>query len=323
MNGVIVMDLERKHDAVAIIGAGAVGATTAYALMNAGTTSEIILIDEDRGKALGEVMDLNHGGSFVPPVMVREGSYEDCAEASVVIVTAGVRQQPGEKRFELLKRNLEVINEIIPNITANNKECIILMVTNPVDALTYAALKASGFPAERIIGSGTLLDTARFRFLLSLHCRVAVQNVHAYIIGEHGDSEVAAWSATNVAGMPFELFCQGCPCGCTLADKDEIFQSVKNAAYEIIEKKGSTSYAIGLAVRQIVRAILRNERVILSVSTLMQGQYGVSDICVSLPSVVDAKGVARVLEMPLDEEESEAFGASAEVIKANLDKLGF
>src|SRR5450756_439925 len=234
----------KTKDAVAIVGVGAVGATTAYALMNAGATSELILIGRDLEQVTGEVMDLNHGSSFVPPVTIRAGGYEDCSEARVVIITAGVRQKPGESRIELLDRNLEVINEIIPSVVANNDDCIILMVTNPVDALTYAALKKSGFPPGRVIGSGTLLDTSRFRYLLSEQCHVATQNVHAYIIGEHGDSEVAAWSATNVAGMPFELFCQGCPCGCTLVEKDAIFQSVKNAAYEIIEKKGATFYAV-------------------------------------------------------------------------------
>jgi L-lactate dehydrogenase len=313
---------EKTRDAVAIVGIGAVGATTAYALMNAGTVAEMILIGRDTGKVLGEVMDLNHGTSFVPPVRIREGNYEDCKDARIVVIAAGVRQKPGESRIALLERNLEVIDEIIPNVTANNPDCIILMVTNPVDALTYAALKKSGFPPGQVIGSGTLLDTSRFRFLLSEHCRVAAQNVHAYIIGEHGDSEVAAWSATNVAGMPFELFCQGCPCGCTLVEKDEIFQSVKNAAYEIIEKKGATFYAIGLAVRRIVQAILRNESVILTVSSLMDGQYGVSDVCVSLPSIVDESGVTRVLEMPLSDEESGGFKASAETLRSNLGKFG-
>ena len=316
------MGNEKTRDAVAIVGMGAVGATTAYALMNGGVTSELILVDRDTDKVTGEVMDLNHGSSFVPPVRIRAGGYEDCGEARVVIITAGVRQKPGESRIELLGRNLEVIDEVIPSVIANNDDCIILMVTNPVDALTYAALKKSGFPPGRVIGSGTLLDTSRFRYLLSEHCRVATQNVHAYIIGEHGDTEVAAWSATNVAGMPFEIFCQGCPCGCTLGDKDEIFQSVKNAAYEIIEKKGATFYAIGLAVRSIVQAILRNENVVLSVSSLMEGQYGVSDVCVSLPSVVDENGVARVLEMPLSEDESSRFRASAEGLRANLEKVG-
>jgi L-lactate dehydrogenase len=316
------MESVTMHDSVAVVGVGAVGATTAYALMNAGAASEIILIGIDKDKVLGEVMDLNHGSSFVPPVRIRAGGYEDCRDARVVIITAGVRQKPGESRLDLLGRNLEVMNEVIPSVTANNGECIILMVSNPVDALTYAALKLSGFPPGRVIGSGTLLDTSRFRYLLSEQCRVAAQNVHAYIIGEHGDTEVAAWSATSVAGMPFEMFCRGCPHECTLVEKDAIFQSVKNAAYEIIEKKGATYYAIGLAVRRIVQAILRNESAIFTVSSMMSGQYGVEGVCVSLPSVVDEDGVSRVLEMPLSQEESGEFRASAETLRANLIKVG-
>ena len=316
------MEREIAHNAVAIVGVGAVGATTAYAIMNAGAAEELILIGRDKDKVLGEVMDLNHGSSFVPPIRIRAGGYEDCSEARVVIITAGVRQKPGESRIDLLGRNLEVVNEIVSNVISYNDDCIILMVTNPVDALTYAALKKSGFPPGRVIGSGTLLDTSRFRSLLSDHCKVAAQNVHAYIIGEHGDSEVAAWSATSVAGMPFEMFCQGCPCGCTLVEKDDIFQSVKNAAYEIIEKKGATFYAIGLAIRRIVQAILRNENVILTVSSLMDGQYGVEDVCVSLPSVVDESGVSRVLEIPLSDEETGKFRESAETLRTNLTDAG-
>lgn len=316
------MGSSTTRDAVAIVGIGAVGATTAYALINAGAVAELILVGRDTDKVAGEVMDLNHGSSFVPPVRIRAGSYEDCKDARIVIVTAGVRQEPGESRMALLGRNLEVMKEIIPSVTANNPDCIILMVSNPVDAMTYAALKISGFPPGKVIGSGTLLDTSRFRSLLSDHCRVAAQNVHAYIIGEHGDSEVAAWSATSVAGMPFEKFCQGCPCGCTLVEKDDIFQSVRNAAYETIEKKGATFYAIGLAVRRMVQAILRNESVILTVSSLMSGQYGVEDVCVSLPSVVDENGLSRVLEIPLSDEESGKFRASAEMLRSNLTESG-
>lgn len=214
------------------------------------------------------------------------------------------------------------MNEITPKVTEDNDDCMILMVTNPVDALTYAALKKSGFPPGRVIGSGTLLDTSRFRYILSEHCHVATQNVHAYIIGEHGDSEVAAWSATNVAGTPFEMFCQGCPCKCTMGDKDEISQGVKNAAYEIMEKEGAAFCAIGLAVRRIVQAILRNESVVLTVSSLMEGPYGVSDVCMSLPSVVDANGVNRVLELQSNDQEVDTFRDSAETLRGNLAEVG-
>lgn len=307
---------------VAIVGLGAVGATTAYALMNAGAASEIILISRDSEKVAGEVMDLNHGASFVPPVRIRSGDYKDCEAARIVIVTAGVRQQRGESRMNLLERNLAVMQDVIPGIIAHNRDCIILMVTNPVDAMTYAALKLSGLPKARIIGSGTLLDTSRFRFLLSEHCGVATENVHAYIIGEHGDSEVAAWSATSIAGAPFERFCEGCTRRCTAGDKEAIFNSARNAVYEIVEKKGATFYAIGLAVRRIVQAILRNESVVLPVSTLLNGEYGLTDVCLSLPCIVDGGGIKRVFELTLSEHETGDLQTSAVALGANLRKVG-
>jgi len=192
-------------DKVAIIGSGLVGSTTAYALMNAGAASEIALIDLNEKRLMGEVMDLNHGIFFVPPVRIKAGTYDDCSDANVVIITAGVNQKPGETRIDLLKRNVVVFESIVPAIVKNNKDCIILVVTNPVDILTYVALKISGLPSNRVIGSGTLLDSARFRFLLSEHCNIASQNVHAYIIGEHGDTEVAAWSVSNIAGIPLKI----------------------------------------------------------------------------------------------------------------------
>jgi L-lactate dehydrogenase len=310
------------QDKIAIVGIGAVGATTAYALMNAGAATEIVLIGNDRARVEGEVMDLNHGSSFVPPVKIRAGTYKDCTDASIFIISAGVRQKPGQSRMELLNSNVAVMREIVPRIVEQNPDCIILMVSNPVDALTYVALKISGFPPQRVIGSGTLLDTARFRFLLSERCGVAPQSVHAHIVGEHGDDEVAAWSATNVAGMPFDLFCESCARECSMNDKDAIFQSVRNAAYEIIEKKGATYYAIGLAVRRIVQAILRNENDVLGVSSLMRGQYGVADVCMSLPSIVSERGIARVLELPLDDQEIAAFRLSAGKLRAKLDQAG-
>ena len=315
------MSSERAPDKVAIIGVGAVGATTAYAIMNAGAASEIVLIGNDSARVSGEVMDLDHGSSFVPPVRISAGTYEDCRDAAVIIISAGVRQQPGETRMDLLKSNIDVIRDIVPKAIAGNRNCILLVVTNPVDALTYAALKISGLPPGQVIGSGTLLDTARFRFLLSERCGVATQSVHAHIVGEHGDDEVAAWSVTNIAGMSFDLFCRDCSNACTMDDKDAIFQSVKNAAYEIIEKKGATYYAIGLAVRRIVQAILRNENAVLGVSSLMQGFYGINNVCLSLPSIVNKRGVARVLELPLNDSEVGAFRASAEALRSKLDEV--
>ena len=316
------MGIECKSDKVVMIGAGLVGSTSAYAIMDAGTVSEIVLIDMDSKRLAGEVMDLTHGAAFVPQVTVRTGTYSDCADAGVVVITAGAGQKPGESRLDLLKKNVEVFRDIVPRVASAVTDAVLVVVTNPVDILTYVALKISGLPANRVIGSGTLLDSARFRFLLSRHCEVAAQNVHAYIIGEHGDSEVPAWSATNVAGMPFEEFCVGCGLvGCTSGRKDAIFDNVKNAAYRIIEDKGATYYAVGLAVRRIVQAIVRDERAVLEVSSLMQGQHGVEDVCLSLPTVVNSGGVARVLEIDLSDSERAGFRASAEKMKDTITGL--
>ena len=310
-----------NSDKVSIIGAGYVGATTAFALMTGGVVSEIALIDVNEKRLAGEVLDLNHGISFVPRVRIRKGTYEDCADSNIVIITAGASQRPGETRMDLLKRNIDVFRQIVPGIVKQNRDCVILVVTNPVDILTYATLKLSGLPDHQVIGSGTVLDSARLRFLLSEHCHLAPQNVHAYIIGEHGDTEVPAWSITNIAGLPIEQFCKQCGRDCAKEEREAIFEEVKNSAYRIIEGKGSTYYAVALAVRRIVEAILRNENSILSVSSLMKGQYGVEDVCLSLPSVVNEKGLSRILELPLGEEEIEGFRHSAGVLKEFLKQV--
>ena len=305
-------------DKVSIIGAGYVGATTAFALMTGGTTSEIALIDVNQKKLAGEVMDLNHGISFVPQVRIHEGTYDDCADSNIVIITAGVGQKPGETRTDLLKRNIDVFQQIIPKVVERNRDCVILVVTNPVDILTYATIKISGLPDNQVIGSGTVLDSARFKYLLSSHCHVASHNVHAYIIGEHGDTEVPAWSITNIAGMPIDQFCFQCDRECVADEKKKIFDNVKNSAYSIIEGKGATYYAVALAVRRIVEAILRNENSILPVSSLMKGYYGIDDVCLSLPSIVNENGLVRVLELPLSDEEIKGFKHSAETLKQSL-----
>ncbi len=316
-------DKDFISDKVSIIGAGYVGATTAYALMLGGVTSEIALIDINEKKLAGEVLDLNHGISFVPQVHLHAGTYEDCENSNIVIITAGVGQKPGETRIDLLKRNIDVFRQIIPKVVERNEDCIILVVTNPVDILTYAALKISGLPESQVIGSGTVLDSARFKYLLSKHCNVAPHDVHAYIIGEHGDTEVPAWSISNIAGIPIEEFCQRCGRNCNQERKNRIFEEVKYSAYHIIEGKGATYYAVGLAVRRIVEAILRNENSVLPVSSLMKGYYGIEDVCLSLPSIVNDQGLARVLELPLTEEEVKGFRHSAETLKASLREIGF
>ncbi|HHU79601.1 MAG: L-lactate dehydrogenase [Caldicoprobacterales bacterium] len=318
--------LDEKHfisDKVTIIGAGYVGATTAFALMNGGVTSEIAIIDLNEKKLSGEVLDLNHGISFVPQVYIHEGTYDDCEDSNIVIITAGVGQKPGESRIDLLKRNIEVFRHIIPRVVERNRNCVILVVTNPVDILTYAALKISGLPDNQVIGSGTVLDSARFKYLLSRHCRVAPHNVNAYIIGEHGDTEVPAWSITNIAGMQVERFCFQCGRECDQAEKNRIFEEVKNSAYQIIDGKGATYYAVALAVRRIVEAILRKENAVLPVSSLMKGYYGVEDVCLSLPSIVNDQGLDRVLQLPLNEQEINGFRHSANTLKKALREIGF
>jgi len=310
-------------DKVTIIGAGYVGSTTAYALMNAGTTSEIAMIDLNEKKLAGEIMDLNHGITFVPPVKIYAGTYEDCKDSNIVIITAGVNQKPGETRIDLLKRNVEVFKNIVPKIVEQNQNCIILVVTNPVDVLTYVTLKISELPPNQVIGSGTVLDSARFKYLIGEHCNVSTHNVHAYIIGEHGDTEVPAWSITNIAGMSIEKYCVQCGRKCPDNQKQEIFENVRDAAYKIIEGKGATYYAVGLAVRRIVEAILRDENTVLPVSSLMQGNYGVKDVCLSLPTIINEHGVKRVLDLPLSDEEIKGFQKSAQAIRSALDQVGF
>jgi L-lactate dehydrogenase len=306
---------------VAVVGAGDVGATTAYALMDSGAVTDIVLVDIDREKAEGEAMDLGHGASFVKPVRVTAGDYEDTWDADVVVVTAGVAQEPGETRLELLERNIEVFEEMIPQITDGLKDdAVVLVVTNPVDVLSYVTWTVSGLPARRVLGSGTVLDTARFRNVLSGECGVAEQNVHAYVVGEHGDSEVLAWSATHISGTPLDRFEGGLPSGGGL-DRAAVEDRVRGAAYEIIEKKGATYYAIGLAVREIVEALVRDENAVLTVSTLAGGEHGIEDVYLSLPSVVNRRGVERTLELSLNEAEKRRLDASADVLAGYIDEL--
>ena len=308
---------------IAVIGAGGVGATTAYALMVQGVGSEIVLIDVNKDKAEGEAMDLRHGASFVNPVDIYAGDYEDLADAKLIVITAGAAQKPGETRLDLIKKNTGIFENIVSSITKYNQDGILLVVSNPVDILTYLTYKLSGFPANRVIGSGTVLDSSRFRSLLSKNCGVAASNVHGYIIGEHGDSEVPVWSLTNIAGTKIENYCPICNQDCN--DKEhnleDISKRVKNAAYEIIEKKGATFYAVALAVSRIARAILRDENAVLTVSSLMEGYYGVEDMSLSLPTLINSDGIERVLELPLSEKEENAFKESAKHLKENIKEL--
>jgi L-lactate dehydrogenase len=306
---------------ITIIGAGNVGATFAYALLLSGLCSEIVLVDANTQKAQGEAMDLNHTVPLAHPTRIRAGTYADCVGSAVTVVTAGSAQKPGETRLDLVKRNAAIFKSIIPEIVANNPDGILLIATNPVDILSHISLQLSGLPDNKVIGSGTILDTARFRHLLGQHFELDARSVHAFIIGEHGDSEVPVWSLANVAGMPIEEFCQTNRCGCTQADRDEIFQQTRNAAYQIIERKGATFYAIASGLVRIVESILRDQNTILSVSTHIQGLYGIQDVFLSLPCVVNRNGIDRVIQLPLNRLETEALRKSARALQEVLRSL--
>ena len=310
-------NLEKNVDIrkVAIIGCGFVGSSTAFALMESGLFSEIVLIDVDHSRAEGEAMDISHGVPFVKPMKIYAGDYDDIVDASIIIITAGAAQKPGETRLQLVQKNVAIFKSIIPEISKRKCEGVLLIVSNPVDILTYVAQKLSGFPVNRVIGSGTVLDTARLKSMLSEHLDVDSRTVHAFIIGEHGDSELAAWSSAAVSGVPLSKFCE--MRGHFNHDESErhIQEMVKNSAYEIIERKKATYYGVAMAVRRICEVIARDEKSILSVSSLMTGQYGLTDICLSMPAIVGADGVEEKVPISLDEDEITKLMASAQALK--------
>jgi L-lactate dehydrogenase len=312
---------ESRPVRVAIVGVGAVGSTFAYALLLSGLASEIVLIDANRSKAEGEAMDLNHAVPFTHPTRIWAGGYADCAGAAVTVLAAGVPQQPGQTRLECLQANARVWREIVPQISTNNPRGILLVATNPVDVLTYTAWKLSGLPAARVVGSGTTLDTARFRFLLSQHFGVDARSVHAFIIGEHGDSEVAAWSLANIAGMRLPDYCRANGLPYESEAMEKIFESTRDAAYRIIERKGATYYAVAAGLLRITQSILRHQNTVLSVSSLIEDYYGISDVCFSLPTVIDRGGIQRVLRLELAEDESAKLRRSADILHKTIAAL--
>jgi L-lactate dehydrogenase len=307
---------------VVIVGAGAVGTTFAYALQISGVAREIVLIDVDRKRAEGEVTDLRHGLFFTPSANIRAGDYEDCVGADVVVITAGAKQEPGQTRIDLVQTNAGICKDIVGKIMHKTCEPILLMVTNPVDVLTYAALQYSGLPRERVIGSGTVLDSARFRYLLSRHCRVNPHNVHAYVLGEHGDSEVATWSMTHIAGMPMNEYCAVCGRECSESEREGIADRVRDSAYHIIDAKGGTNYAVGLALVRIATSILRDENSVLTVSTLLEGELGIEDVCLSIPAIVNRTGAERIVPASLSDDELAALRSSAQALKKVLRDIG-
>jgi L-lactate dehydrogenase len=308
----------RRDRKVVVIGAGAVGTSYIYALLQTGTASDIALIDVDQPRVEGEVMDLSHGLPFIPPVSIKAGDYSDCADASMIVITAGAKQAAGQSRPELIKKNARIIRSICEQIAERPSDAVVVMVTNPVDALTQLALEYLNWPRQRVIGSGTVLDSARFKFLLSQHCNLDARNVHAYILGEHGDSEVAAWSLSHIAGISIDEYCQICHVCEYSEHRKHIAKQVRDSAYHIIDYKGSTHYGIGLSLVRISGAILRNENSVVTVSTLLRGEYGIHDICLSVPCIVGENGIVRIIDARLAAEEQAALNRSAEKIAETL-----
>lgn len=301
---------------IAIIGAGNVGSTFAFSLMISGLAREIVLVDKNELLAKGEIMDLNHGLSFAHPTKIYAAGFEGCKDADIVVITAGAKQKPGQSRIDLVQNNVILFKDIIPAITKHSGNAILLVVTNPVDILTYVTLKISGLPSNRVIGSGTVLDTARLKYMISEYYKVDPNNIHAYIIGEHGDTELPAWSNATIGGMDIEKYCSGyVRPGTAKNELSEIFEKVKNAAYQIIQAKGATNYSIALTLVKITRSILRNENSILPVSTLITDYYGISDICLSIPSRVNINGVDQYLKLELSKQEQKLFKLSANTLK--------
>ncbi len=310
-----------KSRKVVIVGAGAVGSSFAYALAQKGMADEICLVDANHDLAEGQVLDLAHGLPFYPPVQIYAGTKKDYADASIIVITAGAKQHPGESRLNLLQKNAAIVEAIVDDIVSENSQGIIVVTTNPVDILTHIALKRSGWAKTRVIGSGTVLDSARFRYLISQYCNVDVGNVHAYILGEHGDSEVAAWSLTHVGGVPVDEFAALYGKGDWPAERERIVREVKESAYHIINYKGATYYAIGMALTRIVGTILQNQPSVLTISTLLEGEYGINDVCLGVPCLISQSGVISIVEASLDSVEQTALEKSADTLKSALQNL--
>jgi len=307
---------------VVVVGAGDVGATYCYALAQTGLADEIVIIDRNPDLEEGQVSDLVHGQPFFPTVNIRKGSADDYADATLIVISAGSAQKPGETRLDLLRKNAAIVGSIAEEVASKSSEGVMLIVSNPVDVLTWVALKRSGWPHNRIIGSGTVLDSSRFRHFIAQHCNVDVHNVHAYILGEHGDSEMAAWSMTNIGGIPFDSYCALCKgCGSWDDVKKKIEKQVRESAYHIINAKGSTHFAVGLALVKITSSILRGQNSILTVSSLLTGEYGINDVCLSLPTVVSDSGIVKIVDAPLSPEETDLLLRSASILKEAIALL--
>lgn len=301
---------------VAIIGSGFVGSSAAFALALNGIANEIVLIDVNKEKAFGEAMDINHGLSYVGQMNIHSGDYDECKDCDVIVITAGANRKVGETRLDLARKNVAIAKDITANVMKHYTKGVILVVSNPVDVLTYMIQKWSGLPAGRVMGSGTVLDSARFRYYISEKLNVDVRNVHGYIIGEHGDSQMPYWSATHVAGKGLE--------GSSLLtenDKADIMEEVRKAGATIIKNKGATYYAIAITINRIIETILKNQKTIMTVSSVINNVYGINDVALSLPVVVSPDGVDRLFDMDFTEEEIKLLQKSAEEVKVVLDQV--
>ena len=305
----------------AVIGCGFVGSATAFTLMQSRLFSEMVLLDANEEKADGEAKDIAHGVPFAGQMKIYAGNYDDVADAAIIIVTAGANQKPDETRLDLVHKNVAIYKSIIPEIASRDYQGILLIVSNPVDILTYTAIKLSGLPENRVIGSGTVLDTARLKYALGEHLSVDSRSVHSFIIGEHGDSEIAAWSSTNVSGIPLNDFCEMRGHFNHEASMEEIANQVKNSAYEIIAKKHATYYGIAMSVKRICECIMRDEKSILPISTIMHGEYGIENIALSMPAIVGVNGVETHVPISLNEEEAQKLKESADALKKVIDGL--
>lgn len=305
----------------AIIGCGQVGASIAFRFLQQGLFTRLVLLDANQDKAEGEAMDLRDGLPYGAAMEITAGNYDDVADCALVVITAGANQKPGETRLDLIGKNTAILRSVLKEITSRDFGGILLVVSNPVDVLTYAAWRLSGYPKERVIGSGTVLDTGRLKQLLGAELRVDSRNVHAFIIGEHGDSELAVWSEANVSGLDLEDF--SCARGRCLSkeDRERLYREVRDSAYQIIQRKGATYYGIAMAVGRIAEAIVKDEHAVLPVSVVLEGQYGLEGLALSIPSIVSRNGLQEILEIPLSQEEQGALKASAEQMREAIGTL--
>ena len=304
-----------------MIGCGFVGSACVFSLMQSGLFTEISMIDADMDKAEGEAMDISHGIPFMKHMKIYAGDYEDVKDAGIVIITAGANQKPNETRLDLVNKNVAIFKQIIPQIAGRGFEGILLVVANPVDILTQVAQKLSGLPENRVIGSGTVLDTARLKYSLSEHLGVDSRSVHAFIIGEHGDSEIAVWSSASISGVPLNDFCEMRGHYHHEEATKEIAENVKNSAYEIIQRKNATYYGVAMAVKRICEVIVRDEKSILPISTVMHGEYGIHDVVLSMPCIVGMDGIETKVPISLSDEEESKLRASADLLKKTMEQL--